>query len=238
MYKGKSILAIVPARGQSKGIPRKNIKILVGKPMIAWSIEAAINSKYIDRIVVSTDDEEIKQISLKYGAEVPFLRPEELARDNTQSSDAIFFTVERLKSIENEKYDFILLLQPTSPLRTEIHIDESIEKLIDNSNNFDALISITELEHPIYWNRTIDRNNVLKNYIEYDKDKKYRRQDFEKLYRLNGCIYLINTETFLRYKSFETENTLAYVMERKVSIDVDDIVDFELAEYYLKSNNK
>jgi CMP-N-acetylneuraminic acid synthetase len=233
MYNGKSILAIILARGGSKGVPRKNIKLLSGKPMIAWSIYAARSSKYIDRTIVSTEDQEIRDISVNYGAEIPFMRPQELAKDDTPSVDPILYTLKKLSYEKNRKYDFILLLQPTSPLRNENHIDEAIETLINSLNEFDSLTSVTELEHPIYWNRIIDSNNKLKNHIDYDKSKRYRRQDFEKIYRLNGAIYLISTDALLKYKNFETENTMAYIMDRKSSIDIDSINDFELAEYYL-----
>lgn len=233
MYEGKSILAIIPARGGSKGIPRKNIKTLAGKPLIAWSIEAGKKSKYIDRIIVSTEDKEIRDISLVYGAEVPFLRPKELAQDNTSSVDTIVDVIMKLKDIEKLEYDFILLLQPTSPLRNEKHIDESIDLLISNLDKYNALISVTELEHPVYWNRNIDDSQRLRNFMEYDKNKNYRRQDFMKTYRLNGAIYLIKTDAFLNYKNFETKDTLAYIMNRKSSIDIDCIDDLELAEYYM-----
>lgn len=235
MYRGKNILAIIPARGGSKGIPRKNIKSLAGKPLIAWSIEAGKKSKYIDRIIVSTEDEEIREISLEYGAEVPFLRPKELAQDNTSSVDTIVDVIMKLKDIEKVEYDFVLLLQPTSPLRNEQHIDESIDLLISNLDKYNALISVTELEHPVYWNRSIDDTGRLRNFMEYDKSKNYRRQDFTKTFRLNGAIYLIKTDAFLNYRSFETKDTLAYVMSRKSSIDIDCIEDLDLAEYYMGS---
>lgn len=235
MYEGKSILAIIPARGGSKGIPRKNIKSLAGKPLIAWSIESGRESKYIDRIIVSTEDEEIRDISLDYGAEVPFLRPKELAQDNTSSVDTIVDVIMKIKDIENLEYDFILLLQPTSPLREVKHIDESIELLINNSDKYDAVISVTELEHPVFWNRKIDDSKRLINFMEYDKSKKYRRQDFKKTFRLNGAIYLIKVDVFLNCMSFETKSTLAYEMDRKSSIDIDCIEDMELAEYYMNT---
>lgn len=237
MYDKKSILAIIPARGGSKGVPRKNIKILAGKPMIVWSIEAAKRSKYIDRIIVSTEDEEIRDISIKNGAEIPFVRPKELARDDTSSVDVILYALNKIIEDEKKEYDFILLLQPTSPLRTEKHIDEAIENFMRNFDEFNSLISITELEHPIYWNRSIGNNNKLEKIIEYDKSQNYRRQDFEGLYRLNGAIYIIKTDAFLKYKNFETENTMVFVMDRRSSIDIDCIDDFELAEFYLKKRN-
>ena len=135
MYKGKSIMAVITARGGSKGVPRKNIRDLSGKPLIAWSIEAAKNSGYIDRIIVSTEDTEIRDISLEYGAEVPFLRPKELAEDNSSSVDTVLHVIEKLEKDYNYTPDYILLLQPTSPLRNEVHIDDSIEA--SKSSEFD-----------------------------------------------------------------------------------------------------
>lgn len=235
MYKGKSILAVIPARGGSKGVPRKNIRQLAHQPLIAWSIEAGKKSKYVDRLIVSTEDEEIAEIARRYLAEVPFLRPKELALDNSTSAETIIYTIEEIFRRDNTKYDYLLLLQPTSPMRNEIHIDEAIEFLLDKEK--EALVSITELEHPVYWNRMVDDSNRLLPFLQYDKQKKYRRQDFEKIYRLNGAIYLIHTETFLRCESFETDNTLSYIMDRKSSVDIDSIEDFELAEFYAKTKN-
>lgn len=234
MYKEKSILAIIPARGGSKGISKKNIRDMAGKPLMAWSIEAGRRSKYIDRIIVSTEDTEIRDIALKSGAEVPFLRPNELAQDNTPGVDPVLYTIKKLINEEKNKYDYTILLQPTSPLRNEKHIDEAIEILLSNNiNRFNSLISVTELEHPVYWNRLIGVNDELKDYLKYDKSKNFRRQHFNKVYRLNGAIYLIETNALLKYKNFETDNTMAYIMDKKTTIDIDCIDDFELAEYYI-----
>jgi CMP-N,N'-diacetyllegionaminic acid synthase len=234
MYKGYSILAIIPARGGSKGVPRKNIRLLAGKPLIAWTIETAKKSKYIDRIIVSTEDEEIMDIALNFGAEVPFLRPAELAKDDTPGIDPILYTVKKISADEKNEFDFILILQPTSPLRTERHIDEAVESLLDNLDKFDSLISVTELEHPVYWNRIVGSNKELKNFINYDKNTKYRRQDFEKVYRLNGALYLFNTNVLIKSGGCETDKTMAYIMDRKSSIDIDSLDDFDLAEYYIR----
>ncbi len=233
MYKYKSIMAVITARGGSKGVPRKNIRDLSGKPLIAWSIEAAKNSRYVDRIIISTEDTEIRDISLEYGAEVPFLRPRELAEDNSSSVDVVLHVIGKLEKDYNYTPDYILLLQPTSPLRNEVHIDDSIEALLEKGSGFDSLISVTELEHPVYWNRMIGVRGELKNFMEYDKGSHYRRQDFQKVFRLNGAIYLIETKAFKEVKSFETGNTFAYVMDRVSSVDIDTEDDFRLAEYYL-----
>jgi CMP-N,N'-diacetyllegionaminic acid synthase len=230
MYHEQSILAIIPARGGSKGVPRKNIKLLAGKPLLAWTIEAAKNSKYIDRIIVSTEDEEIRDIALACGAEVPFLRPVELAQDDTPGISPVLYTIKKLSEQNKRNYDLIFLLQPTSPLRNEKHIDEAIEMLLNNSEHFDSLISVTELEHPVYWNRIVGSKMELKNFIQYDQEIKYRRQDFNQLYRLNGALYLAKTKLLLEQETFETKRTMAYIMDRKCSIDIDSQDDFQLAE--------
>ncbi|MBC3797059.1 acylneuraminate cytidylyltransferase family protein [Acetobacterium tundrae] len=228
-------LAIIPARGGSKSIPKKNIKDLIDKPLIVWSIQAAKKSKYLDRIIVSTDDEEIKNVSLDYGAEVPFLRPQELAKDDTPSSEAIYYTMKKLIDDANEKFEYLILLQPTSPLRDEKHIDNAIEMLLEKKEQFDSLVSVTELEHPVYWNRVIGSRQELNSFLEYDKDKLFRRQDFEKTFRLNGAIYLIEVGIFMKYKSFETDSTMAFFMDRISSTDIDTKDDFEIAEFYLRN---
>ena len=210
---------------------------MAGKPLMAWSIEAAQRSKYIDRIIVSTEDPEIKDVALNYGAEVPFLRPTELALDDTPGVAPVLYTVNKMIKDEKKKYDYVILLQPTSPLRTEKHIDEAIEILLSNIGKYYSLISVTELEHPVYWNRLVGQDMKLKEFLKYDKSQYFRRQHFEKAYRLNGAIYLIETEALFKYKDFETENTMAYVMDRKSSIDIDCKDDFGLAEYYLKTSD-
>ena len=146
------LLAIIPARGGSKRLPRKNILDLAGKPLIAWTIEAALNSKYIDRIVVSTDDQEIANISIKYGAEVPFLRPKSLATDDASSIDTVINVLGEVEII-NQHYEYIVLLQPTSPLRTEIDIDKAIELL--EKKSADSVISVCEVDHPSHWINTL-----------------------------------------------------------------------------------
>ncbi len=232
----KRILAIIPARGGSKGVHRKNIKELNNKPLISWTINAARKSKYIDKVIVSTEDEEIASTSRKYGAEVPFLRPNNLAEDDTPSIDPIMHAIQYMKNNHNYCPDYVMLLQCTSPLRSEYHIDEAIELLLSNENA-DALISVTEIEHPPQWNKIINKHGYLQDFIEYDKTKLVRRQDFEKVYRLNGAIYIAKTDILLEKKDFESSRTISYIMDRKSSMDIDTIEDFQLTEFYMKKNN-
>jgi CMP-N-acetylneuraminic acid synthetase len=222
MYKNKSFLAIIPARGGSKRLPRKNILNLAGKPLIAWSIEAGLNSEYIDKVIVTSDDDEILEISRKFGADI-IKRPDELASDTATTFDAIKHTVENLK-----KYDYIVLLQPTSPLRNEKHIDDAIELL--ESKKADAIISVCEMDHSPLWSNILPEDLSMKNFLREEVLNK-RSQDLEKYYRLNGAIYICKTEKLLEEESFFLKNNIfAYIMDRNSSIDIDEEIDFKIAE--------
>ncbi len=221
-------LAIIPARGGSKRLPRKNVLDLCGKPLIAYSIEAALNSKYIDKVVVSSDDEEILQISKKFGAET-IKRPDYLASDTSTTFDAIKHTIDSL-----EKYEYIVLLQPTSPLRNSKHINESIEFF--ESKKADAVISVCEMEHSPLWSNTLDDTLSMNDFLK-DEVLNKRSQDLEKYYRLNGAIYICKTELLLKEKSFFLkENIFAYIMDRRSSVDIDEEIDFKMAEFFLKQS--
>lgn len=225
MYKNKTFLGIIPARGGSKRLPRKNVLDLCGKPLIAWSIKAGLNSKYIDKVVVTSDDEEILNISLNFGAET-IKRPVELASDTATTFDAIKHTIENV-----EKYDYIVLLQPTSPLRDAKHIDEAIELL--ETKKADAVVSVCEVDHSPLWSNTLPENVNMSSFLR-DEVLNKRSQDLEKYYRLNGAIYICKTEKLLEEKSFFLkENIFAYVMDRKSSVDIDEEFDFRLAGVYL-----
>ena len=229
MYKNKTFLAIIPARGGSKRLSRKNVLDLYGKPLIAWSIEAGLKSKYIDKEVVTSDDNEILEISKKYGAEI-IKRPDELASDTATTFDAIKHTIDNL-----EKYDYIILLQPTSPLRNEKHIDEAIELL--KTKNADAVVSVCEMDHNPLWSNTLPKDGNMSGFLR-DEVLNKRSQDLEKYYRLNGAIYICKTNKLLKAKSFILkENLFAYVMDRKSSIDIDEEIDFKIAQNIKESMN-
>jgi CMP-N,N'-diacetyllegionaminic acid synthase len=222
MYEGKSFLAIIPARGGSKRLPRKNVLDLRGKPLIVWSIEAGLQSQYIDKVVVSSDDDEILAISEKFGVNI-IKRPDELASDISTTFDAIKHTIDSL-----EKYDYIVLLQPTSPLRDSKHIDESIELL--ESKNADAVVSVCEMDHSPLWSNTLDDSLSMKDFLR-DEVLNKRSQDLEKYYRLNGAICICKTDKLLEEKSFMLKQSIfAYLMDRKSSIDIDEEIDFKIAE--------
>lgn len=224
----KTFLAIIPARGGSKRLPRKNILDLCGKPLIAYSIEAGLKSKYISEVIVSSDDNEILTISKEYGAET-INRPEYLANDTATTFDALEHTINSL-----EKYDYIVLLQPTSPLRNQKHIDEAIELL--NKKDADAIVSVCEMEHSPLWSNTLPQNGSMKNFLRKEILNK-RSQDLEKYYRLNGAIYICKTDKLLENKGFFLEeNIFSYIMDRKNSIDIDEEIDFFIAREYIKYN--
>ncbi len=226
------ILIIIPARGGSKGIPRKNIKLLNGKPLIAYTIEGALESKFRARVIVSTEDEEIKEVSIKYGAEVPFLRPEELSRDTTPGMEPILHAIDYLQESEGYKPDYVMCLQCTSPLRTSLHIDEAVQALL--TGGADSIVSVCESEVSPYWMKSIEDNKLV-NYIK-ELPVLTRRQDLPKIFRLNGAIYAAKREVVQNNKSWYTENTLPYVMDRISSVDIDDMLDFMFAELLLKEN--
>ncbi|AIY80624.1 cytidylyltransferase family protein [Clostridium botulinum 202F] len=227
------ILAIIPARGGSKGLPGKNILNLNGKPLIAHTILASKNSKFVTRVVVSTDDKEIAEISKKYGAEVPYLRPNSLAKDKSLTIDSVFHMLDYLEKHEVYFPDYVLLLQCTSPLRDEQHIDGAIEKLV--KSNFYGIISICESEVNPYWTNIFE-NESLKYFLEEGKNIT-RRQDLPHIYRYNGAIYLAKTEALKRERTFEVENLTGYVMDRESSIDIDTEIDFKIAEIIMKNKD-
>ena len=231
MINGKKVIGIIPARGGSKRLPRKNILELCGKPLIAWTIEAGLKSKYLDRLIVTSEDDEILDISKKYGAEI-IKRPFELATDTAKTIDAVKHVLENI----SEKYDYVVLLQPTSPLRTAKHIDEAIELLMNK--NADAIISICEVEHSPLWCNILPPDGSLVNFLREDVIDK-RSQDLEKYYRINGAIYICKIDKLLNNGSFFLkENIYAYIMDKKSSIDIDEELDFKMAEVILKESNR
>ena len=220
-------LAIIPARGGSKRLPDKNILDLNGKPLIAWSIETAKKSKKIDDIVVTSDNNKILDIAKKYNVKT-IKRPDFLASDTATTFDAIKHAIESLK----EKFEYIVLLQPTSPLRNEKHIDEAIELL--EKKNADAVISVCEVDHSPLWSNTLPESLDMSNFIK-NEIKNKRSQELEKYYRLNGAIYICKTNRLLEEKTFFIkDNIFAYVMDKKSSVDIDDEIDFELAKVLIK----
>ena len=230
MFKNEKVLAIIPARAGSKRLPKKNILNLSGQPLITWTIEAAIKSQAIDRIVVSTEDEKIANISMKYGAEVPFLRPKKLASDETNSMDVVIHTLNKLEE-KNEHYKYVILLQPTSPLRTNQHIDNAFEFM--NDKKAKSVTSVCLAEHHPLWSNTLPEDKSMESFVDRDFRNK-RSQDLAKYYRLNGAIYICETKLLQTEKNFiASSDCYAFIMSQDESVDIDNIKDFKLAELLL-----
>lgn len=225
------LVAVITARGGSKRLPGKNIKTLAGKPLIAWSIDAALNSSGVNRVVVSTDDEKIAFVSRMWEAEVPFMRPAELSTDSAQSIDVILHAIKKLNL---KKSDDVLLLQPTSPLRTSEDINNAIS--IMRTHHSDAVVSVTEISKMAheYITQTIDENGILSEAVHSLGE--YVNKDFPKRYMWNGAIYLNRVESLLKDKTFRPkERTFALEMPKERSIDIDTELDFALAECIIRN---
>lgn len=219
-------LAIIPARGGSKRLPRKNVLDLQGKPLIVWTIEAAKNSQYIDAVCVSSDNAEILAIAEQYRVQA-HLRPDALASDTATTFDAIEHTIKA----NVEQYEYVVLLQPTSPLRTAQHIDSAIALL--NEKSADAVISVCEVEHSPLWSNTLPDDGNMTGFLR--EDVLQRSQDLPTYYRLNGAIYICRTDRLLAEKTFFiADNMFAYNMATENSIDIDGILDLQVAETLLR----
>jgi len=230
--KESKYIAIIPARGGSKRLPGKNLMPISGKPLIGWTIEAAIQSGVFNRVIVSTDHWEIAVEAAKFGAEVPFMRPEELAQDHTPSIDVLVHALqEALAGREESPWTHLACLQPTSPLRTAANIKEAAHLL--EEKQADAVISVCRTEHSPLWSNTLPETLSLDHFIP-DKIQKTPSQELPSFYRLNGAIYFCRIGRMMEEKTlFLKSNAYAYIMNRKDSIDIDDQVDFDLAGLYL-----
>lgn len=227
------MLAIIPARGGSKGLPGKNIKLLGGLPLICYSIKAALKSNLIDRVIVSTEDNEIASIAKDCGAEV-LMRPANLALDTSMVIDTYlhvvdFITNQNLKPIKS----FVALL-PTAPLRAPEDINEAIK--IFNDKNANSVISVIEAPVPLNWYKRITNEGILQNHTN-EFNELNNRQEYKKTYVPNGAVYVFQTEVLRATRQYYTEKTYPYIMPRERSADIDDLLDFEWAEYLLKKIN-
>jgi CMP-N,N'-diacetyllegionaminic acid synthase len=222
MYQGLRILAVIPARGGSKGVPRKNIRLLAGKPLIAWTIEQAAQSRYIDRVIVSSDDDEICQVAKQLGADVPFVRPAELASDTASGVDVLCHAVEDSGS----DYDFVVLLQPTSPLRKSSDIDEAIECCVERA--VASVVSVAEATKSPYWMYQMQDGGELTPFVE---NAPSNRQQLPQSYALNGAVYVLEVAILLANRKILDEQTLGYVMPAERSYDIDSETDFLICEF-------
>lgn len=233
MYKNKRILGLITARGGSKGIPGKNIKELCGKPLIEYTIEAAKKSNVLTRTIVSTDSGQIADISRNLGADVPFLRPAELARDLSSSIDVAKHAINWLKENDNQEFDYVMILQPTSPLRLAQDIDECIKKIVDT--DADSIMSMVELTDFSLKKLKKIEDDLILPYLYEEGAQSARRQDKIKVYKRNCAVYLTKTEFILKNDLFG-KISRPYVMPIERSIDINEPADFALAEFWMKKN--
>ncbi|MEK6972541.1 MAG: acylneuraminate cytidylyltransferase family protein [archaeon] len=220
----QNILFIIPARGGSKSLSKKNTRLFNGKPLIKYTIDAAKNAN-MGKIIVSTEDKEIKQICVNYGVQI-IDRPKKLATDRALIIPVIKQVLKFLDKKEDYRPNIIVLLQPTSPLRTARHIKEAINYLI--KTNSDSIVSITPLKEPLEWVFRIDVAGFVKRYL--NTKEILRRQDAEQLYYLNGAIFAAKTEYIMKSNSFICDKTVGYLMQQEDSIDIDTGIDFFIAE--------
>ena len=226
MLADKTILAIIPARGGSKGIKRKNLRMIKDNSLLAHTIRIAKKSRWIDRLIVSTEDDEIMQHAKEAGAEVPFVRPIELAQDETTGVEPILHALTHLPN-----YDYVIVLQPTSPLRNASDIDECLNFII--TKNAPACVSICQSDIHPQWMFAIDSQQQLQKISSAEMPM--RRQDLPLVYHLNGAIYVAKTPWLLQTKTFITNETLAYVMPKERSIDIDNELDLKIAELVMEN---
>ena len=232
----RCILGLITARGGSKGLPRKNILPLAGKPLIAWTLEAARRSRRVDRVVVSTDDQEIASVSRQWGAEVPFIRPAELARDESGHMDVVIHAVDWLAREQHYCPDYVLLLQPTSPLRSTEDIDAAVDLIL--ARGADSLIGICEVQQHPYLVRKITEEGRLADFmadVPPPGSTERRRQNWPPAYVENGAIYLTRTTVLLERRTFLPEKTIPYIMPMQRSLEIDNAWDMRLVEAVISS---
>jgi N-acylneuraminate cytidylyltransferase len=229
MIENKKILAVIPARGGSKGIPNKNIKKVAGKPLIAWTIEAAKQSGFLDRIILSSENDSIIEVARKFGCEVPFVRPPELSGDDVPGIEPLLHAVTMLPN-----YDYVVLLQPTSPLRTHDHIDDCIMYCI--SSKAKSCVSVTVSDKNPYWMYFLNERKKLKSVMS-DGKKISCRQELPVIYTLNGAIYIFECKWLLANKILIDDDTVGYEMDQMCSIDIDYKYQFHIADLLLRERN-
>ena len=228
MINDHSVLGVILARGGSKGLPRKNVRDLAGKPLIAWTIEAGHESEYLDRLILSSDDEEIMEVAEEYGCEVPFRRPAELAQDDTPSMDALLHAMDQVP-----EYDYVVLLQPTSPLRTSEDINATIKKC--RESGAPACVTVTETEKPPEWMYTMNERERLEPVMKSD-EMVTRRQEASTTYVISGAVYVAWTDWLRETRDFVTDRTRAHLMPEARSADVDTALDLAWCEFLLESS--
>lgn len=227
-------VGLITARGGSKGIPQKNIRPLAGKPLIAWTIEAALRSRRLERVIVSTDDEEIAKVSREWGADVPFMRPAELAKDDSPHLEVIRHALGWLESESEAELDYLMLLQPTSPLRTCADIDRAIA--LGEEKDADAVISVCQTHDHPFLSKQVAADGKLLDFVQ--KPQGYlARQSLPPAYSLNGAIYLVRRSLLLERDDWYTDRTFAYIMPPERSLDIDTPWDLHLVDLILRDSD-
>lgn len=225
-----AVLAIVPARSGSKGLKDKNIKKLAGHPLIYYSINAALESKVFDEVMVSTDSEKYAEIAKECGAKVPFLRSKEMSSDTATSWDTVEEVLDKYEE-NGRRFDTVCLLQPTSPLRLAEDIVDAYSMY--KKKNANAVVAVCEAEHPPMSFGTIDSDGGLGHFV--DRSAIGRRQDYKRYYRINGAIYFVDVKTLREDHFLYKERSYAYIMDNKRSIDIDSEFDFQMAEFLMEN---
>jgi N-acylneuraminate cytidylyltransferase/CMP-N,N'-diacetyllegionaminic acid synthase len=226
----QQVLTVIPARGGSKSVSHKNIAPAAGKPLIAWTIETALDCSVLNRVIVSTDDEEIANVARRHGAEVPFLRPAELARDETPGIEPILHAVRWLDRNEGYSPDYVMVLQPTSPLRTAEDIEAVVQ--LAQKKQADGVVSVCPADHHPYWMKRISEDGHLVDFLPMERSY-HRRQDLPSVYASNGAIYLVRRDVIMEQETFYTDQTYGYVMPPNRSLDIDTPWDLSLARLIL-----
>lgn len=230
MIAGQSVLAVIPARGGSKGVPRKNIHPVAGRPLIAWTVAAARASRYVDRLVLSSDDDDIIAVARAAGCETPFKRPADLARDDSPGIAPVLHALGELPG-----YSFVVLLQPTSPLRLACDIDGCLEKAVDSGAP--ACVSVrAAVDHP-YWTYRFVADGRLRAFAADPGGAIARRQDLPPAFVLNGAVYVARADWLLEHRSFLTDVTVGFEMPQDRSLDIDTLADLEAAEHALRARS-
>jgi N-acylneuraminate cytidylyltransferase/CMP-N,N'-diacetyllegionaminic acid synthase len=238
MIDGKNVLAIIPARGGSKGLPRKNVRIVAGQPLVAWPIQAALGSGYVDRVICSTDDSDIAAAARAAGADVPFMRPAELAGDTASSMAVVIHVLGRLEAA-GSAFDYVALLEPTSPLTESGDIDSALERLHATREQADSIVGISKVEaaHPEFDVR-VDAQGLIAPYLAADFTSLKRRQEIEDLFFLDGSLYISDVGAFRNQGSFYHSRTLGYTMPRWKAFEIDEFVDLVCVEALLLRRNE
>ena len=226
LISGELVLAVIPARGGSKGVPGKNIREVGGKPLIAWSIEAAKGSQFVDRVIVSSDTDYIGEVALAWGCEVPFVREANLAKDETPTIEVVLDAIDRCPG-----FDWVLLLQPTSPLRLAIDIDNAIKRCIELEAS--SCVSVCQATESPYWMFELGIGDLLHPLMPDIQVS--RRQDLPPVYTLNGAIYFARTDWLRQHRKFISQGTVAYEMSIERSIDLDSEADFHQLKFFMES---